>query len=230
MNKKIVYTSVFGNYDDVVKPKLPDGWDWKCFSEENSLPLYEDNMRNAKRFKILPHRYLSDYEISIFIDGCYLIKGDVGELVERYLDNVNAAFHNHNLQPAYDKRNCIYDEARTILMFGEKNMKITPERGMKNYKDNPELIINQMQRYMDSGYPENNGLIIGGVVLRRHNEKDCIEAMEDWWKEIRYGSKRDQLSFNYVAWKNKFKFNYIDGDARENKYFLYGKHNRHKGK
>ena len=202
----------------------------KCFSEENSLPLYEDNMRNAKRFKILPHRYLSDYEISIFIDGCYLIKGDVGELVERYLDNVNAAFHNHNLQPAYDKRNCIYDEARTILMFGEKNMKITPERGMKNYKDNPELIINQMQRYMDSGYPENNGLIIGGVVLRRHNEKDCIEAMEDWWKEIRYGSKRDQLSFNYVAWKNKFKFNYIDGDARENKYFLYGKHNRHKGK
>ena len=26
---------------------------------------------------------------------------------------------------------------------------------------------------MDSGYPENNGLIIGGVVLRRHNEKDC---------------------------------------------------------
>jgi hypothetical protein len=224
MNKKIVYTSVFGNYDDVVEPKLPSGWDWKCFSEENNLPLYEDNMRNAKRFKILPHRFLSEYEISIYIDGNYIIRRDVGELVEKYLNDTNAAFHNHNSQPAYDKRNCIYAEANTILMFGEKNMKITPKRGMKNYKDNPNLIINQMQRYMDSGYPEDNGLITGGVILRNHNEKDCIEVMEDWWKEIRYGSKRDQLSFNYVAWKNKFRFNYINSDCRDNSYFYLDKH------
>lgn len=224
MNKKIVYTSVFGNYDNVVKPKLPNGWDWKCFSEENNLPLYEDNMRNAKRFKILPHRFLSEYEISIYIDGNYIIRRDVGELVEKYLNNINAVFHNHNSQPAYDKRNCIYDEANTILMFGKKNMKITPERGMKNYKDNPHLITNQMQKYIDNGYPKDNGLITGGVILRRHNEKDCIQSMEDWWKEIRYGSKRDQLSFNYVAWKNKFKFNYIDSNCRDNAYFYLDKH------
>ena len=224
MNKKVVYTSVFGNYDDVVKPKLPEGWDWKFFSEENSLPIYEDNMRNAKRYKILPHRFLKEYEISIYIDGNYIIKRDVNELVDRYLNDANAVFHNHNSQPAYDKRNCIYDEARTILMFGEKNMKITPERGMKNYKDNPEIIVNQMKRYMNDNYPEQNGLITGGVILRRHNEKDCIKVMEDWWKEIRYGSKRDQLSFNYVAWKNKFKFNYMNSDCRDNSYFYLDKH------
>ena len=224
MNKKVVYTSVFGNYDDVVEPKLPEGWDWKCFSEQNSLPIYEDNMRNAKRYKILPHRFLKEYEISIYIDGNYIIKRDVNELVDRYLNDVNAVFHNHNSQPAYDKRNCIYDEARTILMFGEKNMKITPERGMKNYKDNPEIIVNQMKRYTIDNYPEQNGLITGGVILRRHNEKDCIGVMEDWWKEIRYGSKRDQLSFNYVAWKNKFKFNYMNSDCRDNSYFYLDKH------
>ena len=224
MNKKVVYTSVFGNYDDVVEPKLPEGWDWKCFSEQNSLPIYEDNMRNAKRYKILPHRFLKEYEISIYIDGNYIIKRDVNELVDRYLNDVNAVFHNHNSQPAYDKRNCIYDEARTILMFGEKNMKITPERGMKNYKDNPEIIVNQMKRYTNDNYPEQNGLITGGVILRRHNEKDCIKVMEDWWKEIRYGSKRDQLSFNYVAFKNKFKFNYMNSDCRDNSYFYLDKH------
>lgn len=224
MNKKVVYTSVFGNYDDVVEPKLPEGWDWKCFSEQNSLPIYEDNMRNAKRYKILPHRFLKEYEISIYIDGNYIIKRDVNELVDKYLNGVNAVFHNHDSQPAYDKRNCIYDEARTILMFGEKNMKITPERGMKNYKDNPEIIVNQMKRYVNDNYPEQNGLITGGVILRRHNEKDCIKVMEDWWKEIRYGSKRDQLSFNYVAWKNKFKFNYMNSDCRDNSYFYLDKH------
>ena len=63
-----------------------------------------------------------------------------------------------------------------------------------------------------------------GVTLRRHNEKDCIKVMEDWWKEIRYGSKRDQLSFNYVAWKNKFKFNYMNSDCRDNSYFYLDKH------
>ena len=52
--------------------------------------------------------------------------------------------------------------------------------------------------------------------------------MEDWWTEIKYGSKRDQLSFNYVAWKNKTKFNYMDGDSRNNQYFTRDT-NPHKG-
>ena len=58
------------------------------------------------------------------------------------------------------------------------------------------------------------------VLFRRHNEKDCIKTMEDWWTEIKHNSKRDQLSFNYVAWKNNFKYNYLDGDVRTNHYFL----------
>ena len=33
MNSKIIYTTIFGGYDDVTKPNLPTGWDWKCFSE-----------------------------------------------------------------------------------------------------------------------------------------------------------------------------------------------------
>jgi hypothetical protein len=44
--------------------------------------------------------------------------------------------------------------------------------------------------------------------------------MEDQWVELKYNSKREQLSFNYIAWKNKLKFSYIQGDSRNNKYFL----------
>ena len=43
--------------------------------------------------------------------------------------------------------------------------------------------------------------------------------MEKWWNEVKYNSKRDQLSFNYVAWKQNLKFNYIDGDLRNNEFF-----------
>jgi hypothetical protein len=70
-----------------------------------------------------------------------------------------------------------------------------------------------------------NGLITGMIILRRHNEPDSIQTMEDWWTEISYRSKRDQLSFNYCAWKNNLNLNYIPGDSRNNEYFInVGKH------
>ena len=50
-------------------------------------------------------------------------------------------------------------------------MQITPERGILNYKDNPNIIKQQMERYSMVGFPQNNGLITGMVILRRHNEK-----------------------------------------------------------
>ncbi len=211
MNSKIIYTTIFGGYDDVTKPNLPTGWDWKCFSEENSIPLYTDNTRNAKKFKVLPHRYLQDYEYSIFIDGNMYVVGNIDELIEKYLSDSNIAFFDHN-KNRMDPRDCIYDEYNAIMNLGKNDPN-------QNFKDNPQVMYDQVKRYQDEGYPSHNGLITGMVILRRHNEKDCIRVMEDWWTEIKYGSKRDQLSFNYVAWKNNTKFNYMDGDSRNNEYF-----------
>ena len=227
MSKRIVYTSVFGGYDKITE-QSSDGWDWKCFSEKNSLSLYGDNNRNAKRFKVLPHRHLQNYEYSIFIDGNMSVKGNLDDLIEKYLSDSNVAFFSHK-NNKLDSRDCAYKEAQTILDLGAKNMKLTPGRGMYNYKDNPKIIVNQLDKYAKLNYPQNNGLITGMVILRRHNEKDCVQTMEDWWKEIKYGSKRDQLSFNYCAWKNNLKFNYMDGDSRDNEYF-YRSTNAHIGK
>ena len=223
MLKGIIYTTIFGGYDNPIEQNLPEGWDWRCFSEKDSLPLYTDNTRNAKRFKILPHRYLQDYEYSIFVDGNVKVIGNIDELVNKYLSNRNAAFYDHNQGPVYDKRNCIYEEAKAIKWLYEINQ--SPN---KVPKDNLDIIQRQMDKYKDIGFPKNLGLVYGGVILRRHNEKDCIKVMEDWWTEIKHGSERDLLSFNYAAWKNKFKFNHIDGDARESKYFPREKHNKHK--
>ena len=228
MSRGVVYTSVFGGYDDIVEQKLPDGWDWKYFSEDNSLSLYGDDCRNAKRFKVLPHRYLQDYEYSIFIDGNMTVLGDINKLVSKYLDNSNVAFFNH-AQNHLDSRNCIYDEASVILDAGARNYNLDPTRGELAYKDNPNVIKKQIEKYNSIGYPKNNGLIMGMVILRRHNEPDCIQTMEDWWTEIKYNSRRDQLSFNYVAWKNNLKFNYMDGDSRNNEYFCRDT-KPHKGK
>ena len=97
----------------------------------------------------------------------------------------------------YDKRNCIYEEYKAIKRLWNKG----------NKKDDLVFITKQIHRYLNDNYPKNNGLISSGIIARRHNEDDCIKTMEHWWKEIDHWSKRDQLSFNYVAWKNDFNFN-----------------------
>ena len=85
-----------------------------------------------------------------------------------------------------------------------------------------------MNKYLNEEYPSNNSLAVTMQLLRRHNKKDCIKAMEQWWEEIKYGSKRDQLSFNYSMWKTNTSFVYFNGDSRSTKHFLHT--GKHKGK
>ena len=99
----------------------------------------------------------------------------------------------------FDKRDCVYQEANAIFKLGQ-------EPG-KTFKDNPYVIKEQMERYIADGYPQNNGLAFTCGVVRKHNEPTTINVMEDWWTEIKYGSKRDQLSFDYVAWKTSLTLN-----------------------
>ena len=217
---KVFYTAIIGGYDDLVEPDYkPEGWDFVCFTDRDlksdtweirkTLPLYKDNTRTTRKHKLLTHRLFPDYEYSLWIDGNINVIGNVNELLG-HLDGCNYATYNH-LQNQLDPRDCIYQEANAILQLGSQS---------GNFKDYPQVIQKQMQRYSKEKYPEHNGLVVQMEVLRRHNEQDVVDSMEDQWVELKYNSKREQLSFNYIAWKNKLKFSYIQGDSRDNKYFL----------
>lgn len=226
MNKIAIYTSIFGDYDNLLEPRWNDDKvDYICFTDQNfksdiwnikkAMSIFDSNNRNAKRFKILPHRYLEDYKYSIWIDGNIIVKNNVIKLIEKYLTNdIHHAAFNHN-DNKLDPRNCIYEEYNAIMYHGNK---------LGRYKDNPEIMTKQINKYIKEGYPKNNGLTTNMVLIREHNTKDCKKVMDDWWKEIVYHSKRDQLSFNYVAWKNDYKFNYINKDSRDNKWFKQVEH------
>lgn len=228
--KIAIYTSIFGGYDDLIDDQLQmDGVDYICFTDRDlesetwkvikSTPIYNDPNRNAKKYKILPHRYLKDYDYSIWIDGNIKVISDIRALCN------GDSYKVYDHMQVFDKRNCIYDEAQAILNFGKINSERTPERGIKNWKDNPKVIVDQMNRYISEGYPKNNGLATNPIIVRNHNDSDVIAVMEDWWSEIKYNSKRDQLSFNYIVWKNQFNFVYLQGDSRNNEYFVsVGKH------
>ena len=73
--------------------------------------------------------------------------------------------------------------------------------------------------------------------LRTENDIKAVQnIIEDQLKDyfdfnkdivlVKNFSKRDQLSFNYVAWKHHFKYNVIPGDIRKKNDYVYllGKH------
>ena len=209
--KIVVYTSIFGGYDELHDSDIKsDMWDIvKC------TPIYSDSNRNAKKYKVLPHRYLSEYDYSIWIDGNILIINDIRNLVNNHKYQV----FDHN-QTVLDPRNCVYKEYDAIMQLGKQNG--------GNYKDNPKLMYNQINGYLKDGYPKNNGLATNPIILRNHNDIEVSTLMEAWWLEIKYGSRRDQLSFDYIAWKHNFKYTFLNGDSRRNAYFIQT--GKHKGK
>lgn len=216
----VVYTAIFGGYDGLLPQTRKKGVDYVCFTDRplkskswkivQTEPSFQDPVRCARMFKVNPHKFLPEYERSIWIDGNYLVRGRLVSWAQELLDQKPVWVFDHNQCPA-DKRNCVYLEHQAIVeMFKESGHK----------KDDLVVMEQQMRKYKQAGYPEDNGLIFSAVVLREHHHPEVIKTMELWWEEIKNGSRRDQLSFNYAAWKNKLDFGIVNGDLRRHKYFF----------
>lgn len=223
INSKVIYTAIFGDYSGLV-PQLPiDGFDFICFTDQSNLKAKPwkvvqvqpfdktDLTRSNRRIKILPHLFVGNYETSIYIDANFLIIGDIAQLVQQYLKQNNMATFSHT-ETIPDARDCIYEEARAIEELQAKGL---------YYKEDLGVLHKHIQYLKSQNYPRNNGLIKGGCLLRNHHHPEVIKLMEDWWYMVQHYSKRDQMSFNFVAWKNKFSYATIPGDIRRGNPYIY---------
>tara|TARA_Y100000592_G_scaffold37988_1_gene60133 strand:+ start:5514 stop:6245 length:732 start_codon:yes stop_codon:yes gene_type:complete len=228
MNKKVIYTAIFGDAHYLHDPEvISPGYDYICITDSNQYtsdiweikkvtPLYSHGGLNNRKYKVLPHRFFNNYDISVYTDGDLKITSDLNDLVKNYtqypLSVLDHSLCGINTTGNLNRRNCIYDEAAFIKWLGDNN----PQ---KHYKDNINTIFNQMDRYKIEEYPVKNGLARTSVIIRNHNNPLVIKVMEDWWLELKYWSKRDQLSFPYVCWKNNFKYTFIPEDIDFNPWF-----------
>ncbi|NIJ45772.1 hypothetical protein FHR24_002243 [Wenyingzhuangia heitensis] len=219
--KTVIYTAIFGKKIGLFKQPAFKNVKYVCYTDQDISskhwevrkvePWFDDPTRNNRYVKILPHLFFKEYDLSIYLDVNYLITGNVPSLLKKvYKDNTFMCF-NHN-KITGDARNCIYKELEHILYLGEL-------RG--EFKDDPKLMKAQLENYKSEGYPKDNGMIRGSVLIRNHNNTKVIEFMNEWWQQLTSWSRRDQLSCNYAAWKTNFTINYLPGNGvKRNDWFL----------
>lgn len=197
--KIAIYTVLFGEYDQWREPKyVQPNADYFVFTDQEiKSSVYSpviDLLRGRKVLKAREYKIIRGYQelcsrgydLIIYHDANIIQTKDLQPLIDMQVNDLMILRH--------PLRDCIYDE------FHACN---------DGQKDKVKKMYDQVQRYADLGYPENNGLVASGVMFRRNNKK-VAAFCRAWFEEVKNGSIRDQLSYNYVAWKLDYKFDYMD--------------------
>lgn len=217
MKKFAVYTCITGDYDEVKELAFQEsGVDYYLFTNNKNIissswkVIYIeneglDNIRLARKIKVLGHPILEQYDITVWLDGASYIKKSIKEFIANYcdLDQYCLVGFKHR------ERDCIYEEALECV---------------KVRKEKKEVIQRQIKKYKQEGYPEHNGLIESTILIRKHLDRKLRQTMMDWFSEISDFSYRDQLSFNYVVSRSKLNYDLLDMNVFDNEYFGWKKH------
>lgn len=216
MLKIVVYTALFGDYDELPEPgEKYKNCDFVCFTDQKKISsniwqiIYVERTNESatmmnRKYKLLPHKFLKNYDISLYIDANIILKKNPYALVIDYLDR------NVFLMPKHSHRNCLYDEAKVCVGQKKSSLKRT---------------VKQMKIYRKEGFPKKYGLGENNILLRKHNDKKVIKLMEFWYNELLNRTQRDQLSLGFSLWKNDMVFSYINENSRIlNDYFTYKPH------
>lgn len=205
--KIAIVTALCGNRESLVNPpvvhKNADYFafvdrEWTDATAWKQLPLekrytgdrYSDR-RNAKYYKILPHRELSDYDYWMWADVSHSVIENPENIVNLHMGTADVGVFRHT------QRNCLFQEANELRKLGY---------------DHIDLIDKQTQQYRQEGMPTEFGLYELPVSVRKNSEA-VRNFNELWWEQIEKFSSRDQLSFPYCLFKSKLELKVLPGYA-----------------
>lgn len=195
MNKKVIYTVLTDNYDDLRQPEnICSDCDYICFS--NDIPqkqigvwkirhfdYHNDNKIRESRFpKLNPHLLLPEYTYSLYVDGKVVLRTPLNN---RFSDLTNQET-SLALIP-HPVRNCVYQEAMILTAWNIGEAK---------------LVYLQTKELLKKHFPQHWGLYDNAVIYRKHNLQTIINFSEAWWKLYSQNSSRDQMSGVYALFQN----------------------------
>lgn len=193
-NSNVIVTCLTGDYE---KPtdgfKKENGFDYILFCDkeietkswECVVVEFKDgnNLSHTKKQRFVKTHLcelLGEYDLVIYVDANTIIDKKLYDYINKHKNNV-VTFKKH-------ARNCVYKEIEACRKIG---------------KENNEVLDIVKKRLEEEKYPKNNGLFENNIIVLKPNDENVNRLMRLWWNEIYYYSKRDQLSLNYVIWKNK---------------------------
>lgn len=200
MNNKVIYTSLTNHYDKLPQYDIIDpSFDYICFTNDYPegtkigqwlilpIPFEHKNPIHMSRYaKILPHKVLTQYEWSVWLDANVIIKSS------KIYDCINTCINRNQLwsglqHPRFD---CIYQDINECIRNGR----------IKYYEGRRQLNLLEQ-----AGYPRHNGLFENNVIIRKHNESSIIDISTLWWEYFVNYVPRDQFSLFFVFWKYNFR-------------------------
>lgn len=197
MSRVCVYTCITNGYDKLtqVPARINTDVDFICFTDNQRVPdngwtlrsipdYFLDFPRNKiqRMVKILPHKFLQKYDVSVWVDGNIVVMCDI----LRFLSSLDLEKHFMYVR-RHPTRTDVVQESRAIIKLG---------------KDTRDIIDRQLEKYRIDGFPvDRSGMVESNILVRKHNDIDCQRLMYTWANEVQTWSHRDQMSFNYSLWK-----------------------------
>lgn len=210
--KRVVYCVNLGGYDFLPIP--PDLEDCTYFlisdAPQQLIPSpwivvrptinEPDVKRQCLWYKTHPHLLFSGAEFSIWIDSNIECQPHASEILQAHETLSEIATFVH------PDRDCVYEEAQAI-----SNLKL----------DHPGVIKRAVSQMEQEGLPVKYGLFETNVLFSRIQDLAVRDFFDTWWRHIALGSRRDQMSFTFAAWKEGISITNLDAhfSAKNSRYF-----------
>ena len=181
-----MYTVLTGGYEDLrEQPVAPESeldfvaftdfdvesetWDVRRFD-----PVFPaDPRRSQNVVRLLPHKWLPDYDLSIYVDNTRTFK----QPPEALLDLLPGSFE---FAASPHRRRCVAEEFHAVARLGFAPAAILREQWAHYRRWHPEVL--------------ERPFFEGSLMVRRHHRPAVIAAMEHWLFHVLRYSARNQLS------------------------------------
>ncbi len=223
--KKVVYSAMVGQYDkirsmnsnkewlyvmfvDFAEVRIPQNSNWEFRQIDKSVGISATHI--CRWYKTHPHILFPECEVSIWIDA------NIEILSFDFINKKCSWLREHDIKISsceHPHRDCIYDEINAC------------RKGKRDTDENLAKIHKYIEKHH---YPHTHGLFETGFMYREHNDESIVHLSEEWWFIIDHYSNRDQLSINFLLWKNGVKSDYFFGkkscvrNRKDVKYYHHG--------
>ena len=208
-----VYSVLVGGYEELLEQPVARSSDvdfilftddcdlksdtWQIRTEDPILP--PDPARSSRYAKILPHRVLPEYDVSIYVDNCLLLREPPETILDELLPD-DAAFALN----AHDYRDTVRAEFEAVIEL-EKDAPWVCAEQLEHYERWHRDVLDEKPLWT-------------GFMIRRHHNPVLVRTMELWWTQLLRYSKRDQLSIMMALRETGLEPTVLANPLRSSKY------------